>query len=196
MSAIRLIVGLGNPGASYQATRHNVGECWVRELAERFAITLASETKFKGDIGRGDILGHDVRLLIPTTYMNLSGDSVGAVQRFFKIPPEAILVVYDEMAFVPGVVRLKQGGGDNGHNGIRSVRSGLGNNPDFMRLRIGVGHPGSPSKVTAYLTQQVMPLDERIEVERCTAFDDDLLNNILQGNWQQAMNVLHATGES
>jgi len=196
MSAVRLIVGLGNPGASYQATRHNVGERWVRELARRFAISLAPETKFKGDIGRGDILGHDVRLLVPTTYMNLSGDSVGAVQRFFKIPSQSILVVYDEMAFVPGVVRLKQGGGDNGHNGIRSVRSGLGNDPDFMRLRIGVGHPGSPSKVTAYLTQQVMPEDERIEVERCSTLDDDLLDNILQGNWQQAMNVLHATGES
>jgi len=196
MSAVRLIVGLGNPGASYQATRHNVGERWVRELARRFAISLAPETKFKGDIGRGDILGHDVRLLVPTTYMNLSGASVGAVQRFFKIPSQSILVVYDEMAFVPGVVRLKQGGGDNGHNGIRSVRSGLGNDPDFMRLRIGVGHPGSPSKVTAYLTQQVMPEDERIEVERCSTLDDDLLDNILQGNWQQAMNVLHATGES
>ncbi|XOV83374.1 MAG: aminoacyl-tRNA hydrolase [bacterium] len=196
MSTVRLIVGLGNPGASYQATRHNIGEWWVRDLARRFAVSLTPESKFKGDIGRGDILGHDVRLLVPTTYMNLSGESVGAVQRFFKIPVESILVVYDEMAFVPGVVRLKQGGGDNGHNGIKSIRAGLGNNAGFMRMRIGVGHPGSPSKVTAFLTQHVMPPDERLEVERCTTLDDELLSNILQGNWQQAMNVLHATGES
>lgn len=196
MTDVRLIVGLGNPGASYQATRHNVGERWVRDLAQRFSITLSSDTKFKGYVGRGDILSHDVRLLIPTTFMNLSGEAVGAVQRFYKLAPESILVVYDEMAFEPGVVKLKQGGGDNGHNGLKSVRASLGNNPDFARLRIGVGHPGEKSKVTAYLTQHDMPENERIQVERSTDFDDALLENILQGHWQQAMNDLHATGES
>ena len=191
MATIRLIVGLGNPGERYRQTRHNVGAECVQALAARFGIVLADEPRFKGHIGRGTIAGHDVRLLIPQTFMNLSGESVGAVAHFYKLAPEEILVVYDEMAFEPGVVRLRSGGGDNGHNGIRSVIAGLGNSRDFHRLRIGVGHPGQRDAVTAYLTQVRMPEDERIEVGRAMAIGDAVLADLLAGNLQQAMNRLH-----
>ncbi len=193
MTSLKLIVGLGNPGPQYESTRHNVGAVWVRALARRFGITLAADTKFKGEIGRGDLLGEDVRLLIPSTYMNLSGESVGAVCRFYKIPVEAMLVAYDEMAFDPGVVRIKAGGGDNGHNGVKSVRSGCGNQDRFYRLRIGVGHPQDRNLVTAYLTSHTMPAAERALVDTATDFPEALLDDIVHGRWQAAMNVLHTS---
>lgn len=193
---LKLIVGLGNPSPQYDATRHNVGALWVRELARRYGITLNPESKFKGELGFGQIAGQAVRLLVPATYMNLSGDSVGAVARYFKISPGDILVAYDEMAFVPGQVRLKSGGGDNGHNGLKSVRSGCGNNGDFHRLRIGVGHPGSKQLVTAYLTQHTMPAQERQLVEQATDLSDALIKDMITKNWQAAMNVLHTSGDN
>lgn len=195
MTAIRLIAGLGNPGPRYRHTRHNVGAEMVSALAARFGITLAEQSRFKGLLGRGDILGHDVRLIIPLTYMNLSGDAVGAVSRFYRIEPEEMLVAYDEMAFEPGVVRLKTGGGDNGHNGIRSVISSLGNARGFHRLRIGVGHPGDRNQVTAFLTSVRMPEDERALVARGCDLSDSVLRLLLGGDLQKAMTELHTAGE-
>jgi PTH1 family peptidyl-tRNA hydrolase len=195
MVAIRLIAGLGNPGDRYRDTRHNVGAVLVEELARRFGIALTEEPRFKGRLGRGTIAGHDVRLLIPGTFMNLSGESVGAVARFYKLLPEEVLVAYDEMAFEPGVLRLRSGGGDNGHNGIRSVTAGLGNETGFHRLRIGVGHPGDKDAVTAYLTQTRMPQAERELVERALAIDTQTLATLLDGDVQKAMNRLHAPDE-
>ena len=159
-----MIVGLGNPGPAYADTRHNVGAVWVRELARRYSISLGVDTKFKGEIGRGLIGGTDVRLLLPSTFMNNSGESVGAVSRFFKLEPQEILVAYDEVAFEPGVVKLKQGGGSNGHNGVKSVIAGLGNRDEFVRLRIGVGHPGSKVQVIPYLTKQTPRQSEREQI--------------------------------
>ena len=196
MSLLKLIVGLGNPSPQYDGTRHNVGALWVRALARRYGVALASDSKFKGEIGRGTVAGADVRLLVPATYMNLSGDSVGSVCRFYKIDVEQVLVAYDEMAFEPGIIRLKQGGGANGHNGIKSVIAGCANQADFHRLRIGVGHPGDKDRVTAYLTQHAMPAAERAAVEQAWDFSEALLRDIVHGEWQAAMNVLHATGES
>jgi len=192
MTAIRLIAGLGNPGPRYQHTRHNVGADWVAALARRFGITLSEQSRFRGLLGRGDLLGHDVRLLLPLTYMNLSGDSVGAVARFYRVEPQEILVAYDEMAFEPGVVRLKTGGGDNGHNGIRSVISGLGNARNFHRLRIGVGHPGDRDRVTAYLTSVTPPARERELIEAGFELPDSILEQLLDGKIQKVMNWLHA----
>jgi PTH1 family peptidyl-tRNA hydrolase len=192
VAGLRLIAGLGNPGPQYAETRHNVGAEFVEELARRFGIGLGQEARFKGLLGRGDILGHDVRLLVPTTFMNLSGDSVGAVARFYKIEPAEILIAYDEMAFEPGVVRLKAGGGDNGHNGVRSVIAGLGNARDFMRLRIGVGHPGSKDRVMAYLTSVRPPAAERALMADAVAVPDAVLQPLLAGDLQRAMNRLHA----
>ena len=195
MVAIRLIAGLGNPGDRYRDTRHNVGAVLVEELARRFGIALTEEPRFKGRLGRGAIAGHDVRLLIPSTFMNLSGESVGAVARFYKLEPEDVLVAYDEMAFEPGVLRIRSGGGDNGHNGIRSVTAGLGNANGFLRLRIGVGHPGDKDAVTAYLTQTRMPQAEREVIGRAFAIDTQILAELLGGDLQKAMNRLHAPEE-
>jgi len=191
MTAVRLIVGLGNPGPRFEGTRHNVGAAFVEDLARRFAITLREDAKFKGLVGRGNVLGHDVRLLVPTTYMNLSGEAVGAVANFFKLSANEILIVQDEVAFEPGVVRLKAGGGDNGHNGLRSIISSLGNDAGFLRLRIGVGHPGDRDRVTSHLTSVTMPADERDQVARACAFADDVLEKVLAGEVQVAMNALH-----
>ncbi len=193
MAALRLIVGLGNPSPQYDHTRHNVGAQWVRGLADRYAIALKEQAKFKGFVGRGLIEGRDVFLLVPTTYMNLSGEAVGPLARFYKIGVDEILIAYDEMAFEPGIVRLKTGGGDNGHNGIKSVRAALANDAGFHRLRIGVGHPGDRARVTAYLTQVKMPAGERDLVEAATDLRGSLLADILACQWQAAMNELHRT---
>jgi PTH1 family peptidyl-tRNA hydrolase len=192
MPAIRLIAGLGNPGPQYQHTRHNVGADFVAALAQRFRIPLAEDGKFKGLVGRGLVAGHEVRLLLPLTYVNLSGDSVGAVARFFRIAPDEILIAYDEMAFEPGVVRLKSGGGDNGHNGIRSVIAGLGNSREFHRLRIGVGHPGDRNRVTAYLTSVRMPQAERRIMDDVYDIPESVLGHLLTGELQKAMTALHS----
>ncbi|NKC00062.1 MAG: aminoacyl-tRNA hydrolase [Pseudomonadales bacterium] len=195
MEPLKLIVGLGNPGPQYERTRHNVGAVWVQALADSCGISLSQDSKFKGSIGRGLVGDQEVRLLIPSTFMNLSGESVGAVQRFYKLTTASILVGYDEMAFEPGIVRLKKGGGDNGHNGIKSVRAGCGNDAEFHRLRIGVGHPGDRSRVTAYLTQIKMPETERSLVDAATQIPSDILANMVKGDWQAAMNALHANPE-
>lgn len=192
MPAIRLIAGLGNPGPQYQHTRHNAGAELVAALAERYRIPLTEEARFKGLTGRGHVAGHDVRLLIPLTYVNLSGDAVGAMARFFKIDPAEVLIAYDEMAFEPGVVRIKAGGGDNGHNGIRSVIAGLGNSRDFLRLRIGVGHPGDRSRVTAYLTSVRMPQAERELMAEAYHLPESALAHLLGGDLEKAMTDLHS----
>lgn len=192
MSGLKLIVGLGNPGPTYAETRHNVGAAWLESLAAGFRIALAEDAKFKARVGRGLIAGRDVRLLIPTTYMNDSGEAVGAIMRFFKWEPDELLVAYDEMAFEPGQVRYRKGGGDNGHNGIRSIVSHLGNRKDFHRLRIGVGHPGNRAKVTSYLTSAKMPQSERRLMEDGLNLPDALLADLLRGEWQKFTNALHA----
>jgi peptidyl-tRNA hydrolase, PTH1 family len=194
--AIRLIAGLGNPGPQYQHTRHNVGADFVAALAHRYGIALASDVKFKGLAGRGLVAGHDVRLLLPLTYVNLSGDAVGAMARFYKLEPEEILIAYDEMAFEPGVLRIRSGGGDNGHNGIRSVIACLGNSRNFQRLRIGVGHPGDRSRVTAYLTSVRMPESERRLMEDAYHIPEPVLAHLLGGELQKAMTLLHTKDES
>lgn len=192
MSGLKLIVGLGNPGPTYADTRHNVGAVWLEQLSAGFRIPLAEDAKFKARVGRGLLAGQDVRLLIPTTYMNDSGEAVGAIMRFFKWEPAQLLVAYDEMAFEPGQVRYRSGGGDNGHNGIRSIVAHLGNRKDFHRLRIGVGHPGNRSRVTSYLTSTKMPQGERRLMEDALNWPDALLADLLRGEWQKFTNALHA----
>ena len=188
--AIRLIVGLGNPGSSYVATRHNAGFRFVEALAGRFGIGLAEASRFKAITGRGMIAGMDLRLLMPATYMNRSGEAVGALARYFRIDAEAILVAHDEVAFAPGVVRLKVGGGTNGHRGIESLVDGLGSR-DFVRLRLGVGHPGDKDRMLGYLTTAAMPAEDRMRVDAACRLDDDLLQTLVRGDIQSAMNRLH-----
>lgn len=190
--AIRLIAGLGNPGKRYAGTRHNIGAVWLDSLARRFGIDLAEHRKFKGAYGRGDVLGRDVRLLRPSTYVNLSGDALGAVAKFYKIEPAQMLIAYDEVAFPAGICRLKDGGGHNGHNGLKSVIAALGNDQGFARLRIGVGHPGNAGEMVAYLTRVGMPAAQREAATEAAWLSDDILDLVLEGNLQQAMNLFHA----
>ncbi|BAZ95189.1 peptidyl-tRNA hydrolase [Thiohalobacter thiocyanaticus] len=189
MSAVALIVGLGNPGAKYDQTRHNAGFWFLDGLARRFHCTLNPENRFQGEAGRCDIDGADCRLLKPTTFMNRSGQSVAALAGFFKIPPEAILVVHDELDLEPGTVRLKRGGGHGGHNGLRDLISALGSR-EFLRLRVGIGHPGHRDDVVNYVLNRPSS-EDRIAID--AAIESALLEvpKIVSGDLDAAMNALH-----
>ena len=190
--SIRLIVGLGNPGPRYARTRHNIGAVWLAELADRFDVPLTPQRKFQGLLGSGGLLGHDVRLLFPTTYVNLSGHAVGTVARYYRLAAEELLVAYDEVAFPVGVSRLKCSGGHNGHNGLKSVMAGLGGERGFWRLRIGVDHPGSAEDMVAYLTGAAMPRSQQAAALESAHLGDAVLRRVLDGDWQNAMNLFHA----
>lgn len=188
---LQLIVGLGNPGPTYANTRHNVGAVWVESLAAGHGFVLREDPKYHGLVGRGEIADVELRLLIPTTYMNLSGDAVAAIARFFKIEADEILVAHDELAFEPGQVRLKTGGGINGHNGLRDIIPKLANNDRFHRLRIGVGHPGAPDKVASYLTSSRIPDKERDRIEDALNFKPTVLKSLVCGDIGRAMNSIN-----
>ncbi|MGX5914459.1 aminoacyl-tRNA hydrolase [Aliidiomarina sp. Khilg15.8] len=148
---LKLIVGLANPGPEYQATRHNAGAWLVDAVARRANVTLSTDSKFYGLTGRLSAPNSDTRLLIPTTFMNRSGQAVGAIANFYKITADEILVVHDELDLPPGVAKYKTGGGHGGHNGLKDIISALGGDNSFHRLRIGIGHPGHKDKVTGYV---------------------------------------------
>ena len=148
-NGLKLIVGLGNPGTEYAHTRHNAGFWYIERLAQRYGIRLSAESRYNALMGRGSIEGHDVRLLLPQTFMNRSGQSVVPVAKFFQIPPSEILIAHDELDLPAGVIKLKSGGGHGGHNGLRDIVPHLGQ--DFHRLRIGIGHPGHRDKVTGHV---------------------------------------------
>lgn len=151
MSDIKLIVGLANPGAEYAQTRHNAGAWYVEELARIANVSLVPDAKYFGLTARALFCGKDVRLLIPSTFMNLSGKSVAALANFFRIEPEQILVAHDELDMEPGVAKFKLGGGHGGHNGLKDIIARMANNKNFYRLRIGIGHPGDKNKVSGYV---------------------------------------------
>ncbi len=157
MSEIKLIVGLGNPGDKYADTRHNAGEWLIARLARRFNITLNAENKFSGYVGKTLINSKEIRFLVPMTFMNLSGKAVGALANFYRIKPEEILVLHDELDLPPGSVKLKLGGGHGGHNGLKDIVAALGNNNNFYRLRIGIGHPGHRDLVAGYVLNKPSP---------------------------------------
>ncbi|OCG69395.1 aminoacyl-tRNA hydrolase [Gilliamella sp. Occ3-1] len=191
MTKIKLIVGLANPGNEYAATRHNAGAWFVEQLAERYNKSLKNEQKFFGYTSRINISGHDVRLLVPTTFMNLSGKAVQAMATFYQIKPEEILVAHDELDLNPGIAKLKFGGSHGGHNGLKDIASKLGNNLNFYRLRIGIGHPGDKNKVVGYvLNKPSKPEQELID----KAIDESLrcTDILLSDGIDVAMNKLHA----
>ena len=191
MSAIQLIVGLGNPGRDYEDTRHNAGAWFVEALADQQRCSLQTESKFFGLTGRITLASHDIKLLIPTTFMNLSGQSVAALATFFKIPLDAILVAHDELDIGVGEARFKQSGGHGGHNGLRDIVSKFGNQNNFHRLRIGIGHPGSADKVTGHVLNKPTR-DERISIDASIDAALKALPLALSGQWPRAMNQLHA----
>lgn len=191
MTAIKLIVGLGNPGSEYRRTRHNAGADFVEELARQCGSCLQPESKFFGLAGRITLANHDLRLLIPTTFMNRSGKAVAAIASFYKIAPEEILIAHDELDIPAGTARFKLGGGHGGHNGLRDIVPALGNNKNFHRLRIGINHPGHASKVSGHVLSQPSQVDRK----RIDASIDEAiaaLPLLLDGDTTKAMTRLHS----
>lgn len=190
-TTIKLLVGLANPGPEYAQTRHNAGQWFLNQLTSQENIQLKSEAKFYGLTGRIQFAGNDLRLLVPTTFMNLSGKSVAAMANFYRIKPEEILVAHDELDLPPGVAKFKLGGGHGGHNGLRDIISQLGNNKNFYRLRIGIGHPGDKNKVSGFVLGKASRseqdlIDQSIdEAARCMPI-------LGQDGLAKAMNRLHS----
>ena len=187
--SIQLIVGLGNPGPKYEATRHNVGFWFVDRLARSKGASFRNEKKFHGEVCSLTLNGNSVWLLKPQTYMNHSGQAVRAITQFYKIPVESILVVHDELDIPPGTLRVKQGGGHGGHNGLRDIIAHLGSK-EFVRLRVGIGHPGNSRDVTNYVLGRA-GADEHSDIERALQDAMHYLPSILDGDMQNAMNHLH-----
>ena len=160
MLQIKLIVGLANPGSKYEGTRHNAGEWLINELARMYNVSLKEEAKYFGKVAKINTAQGEVRLLVPTTFMNLSGKAVGALANFYRIKPEEILVAHDELDLPPGVAKIKQGGGHGGHNGLKDIIASLGNNNNFYRVRIGIGHPGHRDLVAGYVLGKPAPQDQ------------------------------------
>lgn len=191
MSEIKLIVGLGNPGDKYTDTRHNTGEWLIERLARRFNVSLNPESKFFGKTARTLVNGKEVRLLVPTTFMNLSGKAVGALASFYRIKPEEILVIHDELDLPPGTAKLKQGGGHGGHNGLKDIVAQLGNNNNFYRLRIGIGHPGHRDLVAGYVLNKPSPSD-RDALEKVLYEATDCVEMIFKDGMVKATNRLNS----
>lgn len=191
MTAVQLIVGLGNPGPEYDQTRHNAGALFVERLADSQRVNLSVDRKYFGLVGKLNHQGREVRLLIPTTFMNRSGQSVAALANFFKLKPEEILVAHDELDMPPGVAKLKQGGGHGGHNGLRDIIAQLGNQNNFHRLRLGIGHPGHASMVSNFVLSRA-PRGEQELLDTSIGFALDVLPEILAGDWTVAMRKLHS----
>ncbi len=189
-ASIQLIVGLGNPGSEYEQTRHNAGFWFVEAVARSAGGSFRTESKFHGEACKVRLDGQEVWLLKPQTYMNRSGQSVAALARFYKIPLENILVAHDELDVAPGGLRLKQGGGHAGHNGLRDIGSLMGGN-NFLRLRIGIGHPGHASQVTGYVLGKP-PQSERDLIDEAIGEAVAALPLIMQGEMARAMNRLHS----
>ncbi len=185
MTAPRLIVGLGNPGAGYEDNRHNLGFWFVDALARDLKTTLAAQGKFHGQIGRAG----ELWLLKPATYMNASGRAVLALANFYKILPDEILVVHDDLDLQAGDIRLKQGGGNGGHNGLKDIQACL-STPDFWRLRLGIGHPGDRNEVINYVLKAPRK-EEQASIDR--ALDRCLLAwpKLAAGDYAAAQRVLH-----
>lgn len=192
-TSIRLVVGLGNPGREHDATRHNAGFWFVDGLARELGVSFAPEAKFQGHVARG---GSDLRLLKPATYMNLSGRSVAALARFFAIVPAEMLVVHDELDLLPGEAKMKFGGGNAGHNGLRDIDAQLGT-PEFWRMRLGIGHPRDSifpqQDVVDYVLRPPLPA-ERAAID--AAIDRGLAAwpAIAAGDFERAMQMLHTKG--
>ena len=182
MTAPRLIVGLGNPGPDYEETRHNAGFWFCGKLAEQLGISLSKEARFHGLVAQ--VPGHKLWLLMPQTFMNRSGQAVGALMRFHRITPAEMLVVHDELDIPPGQLRLKFGGGLGGHNGLKDITAHLGTQ-DYWRLRIGIGHPGDRNEVVNYVLKPPRA-EEQAEIDAAITRALALMPLIEKGEWNAA----------
>ena len=186
--APKLIVGLGNPGAEYVETRHNAGFWFCEMLARELGVTLSAESRFHGLVGNSRNAG--VHILMPQTFMNNSGQSVGALAHFFRILPSEILVVHDELDIPPGQLKLKSGGGNGGHNGLKSIQSHL-SSPDFWRLRIGVGHPGDRNRVVDWVLHRPGREEQEL-IDESIGRALDAWPLLAQGQWEKATQTLNS----
>ena len=184
-----LIVGLGNPGVEYAQTRHNAGFWYVEQLAQHYQIPLKQDKKYFALSGRGNIAGVDVRLLLPQTYMNRSGQSVVPFAKFYQIPTQQILIAHDELDMPAGAIRLKVGGGHGGHNGLKDIVPHLG--VDFIRLRIGIGHPGQRELVTSHVLGKA-PKVEQEQIDQAVSYALRHSDDLVQGQVAKAMNAINA----
>ncbi|MBU8975365.1 MULTISPECIES: aminoacyl-tRNA hydrolase [unclassified Lysobacter] len=189
MAGLRLIVGLGNPGAEHLRTRHNAGFWFVDALAQRQGVRFGLESKLFGETAKIDIAGRPLWLLKPATFMNLSGKSVTAALRYWKIEPEEMLVVHDELDLAPGTARLKFDGGHGGQNGLRDITKLLGHGK-YHRLRVGIGHPGHKDRVTSWVLGKP-GVDDEASILRAIADADDVLPLAVAGDFNEAMKRLH-----
>ena len=185
---MRLVVGLGNPGREYEVTRHNAGFWWVENLADARGVSLKSQSRFFGRVGRLTEDGRDCWFLLPKTYVNRSGQAVAALANFYKIPPEDILVVHDELDLPVGTARLKAGGGVAGHNCLKDIAAHLG--PEFWRLRIGIGHPGDRDEVVNYVLR-APPEEETKLIAETIERSLEVWPLIFAGEMEKAMHRLH-----
>ena len=188
---IQLFVGLGNPGTEYEATRHNAGFWWIDAMARELKVNLVDERSYFGRVARAQVKGQTVWLLEPQTYMNLSGKSVGALARFFKIAPAQILVIHDELDLPPGEAKLKFGGGHAGHNGLRDIHAQLGT-PDYWRLRVGIGHPGNKDEVAGWVLRKP-PAEQRDAIEACVSRTLTAWPDLVAGDTTRATQKIHTS---
>lgn len=188
---VQLIVGLGNPGPQYDRTRHNAGADFVLALANHYGVTLKADNKYFGLTGKAVINGQPVWLLIPTTFMNRSGKAIATLAGFYQIRPEAILVAHDELDLNPGIARFKLGGGHGGHNGLKDTILSLGNQRDFARLRIGIGHPGHASEVVNFVLRRA-PASEQQLIDQSIDNAIKAIEPTVAGQWNSAMKALHS----
>ena len=188
---IKLFAGLGNPGPDYEATRHNAGFWWVDALAAELKVRLTPEKGYHGLVARTTVHGQTLWLLQPQTFMNLSGKSVAALARFFKIQPEEILVIHDELDLVPGEAKLKFGGSHAGHNGLRDLHAQLGTG-DYWRLRLGIGYPGVKAEVINWVLKKPSP-DQRIAIEQCIDRTIKAVPALLAGEMEKATLLVHTS---
>ena len=187
---IKMIVGLGNPGSEYEQTRHNAGFWFIDELAWQYKATLKEEKKFFGSVARISISGSDLWLLKPSTFMNRSGQAVAALAQFYKIKPEEILVVHDELDIPCGRIKFKLGGGNGGHNGLKDIQARLGT-PDFYRLRLGIDHPGERNLVVGYVLNKPSP-EHRQQIDEAINKSLKAVPILLAGEWEEAVRFLHS----
>lgn len=188
---IKLFVGLGNPGTEYEATRHNAGFWWIDALSRELKAPLSLDKSYHGQVARTTVNGQTVWLLKPLTFMNLSGKSVAALARFFKISPDEVLVAHDELDIVPGQAKIKFGGSHAGHNGLRDIHAQLGT-PDYWRLRIGVGHPGVKAEVINWVLKKPSP-EHRTAIEDCIARCLKAVPELLHGEMEKATMLIHTS---
>ena len=187
---VQLIVGLGNPGQQYEQTRHNAGASFISILSQQYASDLKLEERFFGFIARVKVDIQDVRLLIPNTYMNLSGKSIAAFTKFYQINPENILIVHDDIDLPPGISKYKIGGGHGGHNGLKDTIRALGNNSNFARLRIGVGRPSESDEVVNFVLKKA-PQNEQRLIHQSIISCINTIPLAVMGKWNEAMKDLH-----